>query len=69
MNVTICIPFLRYTFFRCPPESLRYRQFSHASDVWSFGVTLWELFSYGEEPWVGLRGAEVPMIIVEIMIF
>uniref|UniRef100_A0A915PE56 non-specific protein-tyrosine kinase n=1 Tax=Setaria digitata TaxID=48799 RepID=A0A915PE56_9BILA len=46
-------------FAWCPPESLRFRQFSHASDVWSFGVTLWELFSYGEEPWVGLRGAEV----------
>lgn len=46
-------------FAWCPPESLRFRQFSHASDVWSFGVTLWELFSYGEEPWAGLRGAEV----------
>uniref|UniRef100_A0A915BWW5 non-specific protein-tyrosine kinase n=2 Tax=Parascaris univalens TaxID=6257 RepID=A0A915BWW5_PARUN len=46
-------------FAWCPPESLRLRQFSHASDVWAFGVTLWEMFSYGEEPWAGCRGAEV----------
>ncbi|VDN58447.1 unnamed protein product [Dracunculus medinensis] len=46
-------------FAWCPPESLRYRHFSHSSDVWAFGVTMWELFSYGEEPWVGFRGAEV----------
>ncbi|KAK0406437.1 hypothetical protein QR680_018570 [Steinernema hermaphroditum] len=46
-------------FSWCPPESLRYRQFSHASDVWAFGVTLWELFTYGEEPWVGYRAADV----------
>lgn len=50
--------------FRCPPESLRYRQFSRASDVWAFGVTLWELFSYGEEPWAGCRGAEVSKFFV-----
>ncbi|VDM27207.1 unnamed protein product [Toxocara canis] len=46
-------------FAWCPPESLRLRQFSHASDVWAFGITLWEMFSYGEEPWAGCRGAEV----------
>uniref|UniRef100_A0A914DQH8 Protein kinase domain-containing protein n=1 Tax=Acrobeloides nanus TaxID=290746 RepID=A0A914DQH8_9BILA len=33
------------------PEALFNRLFSHASDVWAFGVTLWEMFSYGEEPW------------------
>lgn len=40
----------------CAPESLRYRQFSHASDVWMFGVTVWEMFTFGEDPWVGLIG-------------
>ena len=32
----------------CAPESLKARQFSHASDTWMFGVTLWEMFSFGE---------------------
>ncbi|KAK5644335.1 hypothetical protein RI129_005635 [Pyrocoelia pectoralis] len=43
----------------CAPESLRYRQFSHASDAWMFGVTVWEMFTFGEEPWVGLGGSEI----------
>lgn len=29
----------------CAPESLRYRQFSHASDSWMFGVTVWECYT------------------------
>ena len=44
---------------RSAPESLKYRKFSHASDAWMFGVTLWEMFTYGQEPWAGLSGAEV----------
>ncbi|XP_024895906.1 non-receptor tyrosine-protein kinase TNK1 isoform X3 [Pteropus alecto] len=38
----------------CAPESLRQGAFSSASDVWMFGVTLWEMFSGGEEPWSGV---------------
>ena len=43
----------------CAPESLRSRQFSHASDTWMFGVTLWEMFSFGEDPWAGLNGSQI----------
>ncbi|KAI6205856.1 Non-specific protein-tyrosine kinase [Aphelenchoides besseyi] len=46
-------------FAWCPPESLRKREFSHKSDCWAFGVTLWELYTFGEEPWAGHRAAEV----------
>lgn len=44
---------------RCAPESLRVGSFSHSSDVWMFGVTLWEMFTYCEEPWFGLSGRQV----------
>lgn len=43
----------------CAPESLKARHFSHASDVWMFAVTLWEMLTFGEEPWLGLNGSEI----------
>ncbi|CAM2110631.1 unnamed protein product [Caretta caretta] len=49
----------RVPFAWCAPESLRSGTFSHASDVWMFGVTLWEMFSYCEEPWMGLSGRQI----------
>jgi len=31
-------------------ECLTHRKYSHKSDVWSFGVTLWEMFAFGATP-------------------
>ncbi|KAL8568541.1 NT-3 growth factor receptor [Nucella lapillus] len=42
-----------------PPESVLYRTFTIESDFWSFGVLLWELFTFGQQPWYELSNTEV----------
>ncbi|XP_071964567.1 BDNF/NT-3 growth factors receptor-like [Antedon mediterranea] len=42
-----------------PPESINYRTNTIESDVWSYGVVLWEIFEYGKQPWFGLSNVEV----------
>lgn len=43
----------------CAPECISYLRFTTASDVWAFGVTLWEMFSYGFQPWAALTGQQI----------
>ncbi|XP_026323679.1 tyrosine-protein kinase transmembrane receptor Ror-like [Hyposmocoma kahamanoa] len=35
------------------PESIVYARFTHESDVWSYGVVLWEIYSRGKQPFYG----------------
>ncbi|XP_020512498.2 tyrosine-protein kinase ZAP-70 isoform X1 [Labrus bergylta] len=41
------------------PECIHFRKFSSKSDVWSFGITMWEAFSYGGKPYKKLKGTDV----------
>lgn len=43
----------------CAPECINFLRFTSASDVWAYGVTLWEMFSYGFQPWAALTGQQI----------
>lgn len=40
-------------------EVLNGAPFSEASDVWAFGVTLWEMYTYGRQPFEGCNNQDV----------
>uniref|UniRef100_A0A8B9LY11 Receptor protein-tyrosine kinase n=1 Tax=Astyanax mexicanus TaxID=7994 RepID=A0A8B9LY11_ASTMX len=44
-------------------ESILFRRYTHQSDVWSYGVTVWEMMSYGAEPYATMRPQEVPEVL------
>lgn len=41
------------------PEGLAYNKFSSKSDIWSFGVLLWEIATYGMTPYPGVELSDV----------
>jgi tyrosine-protein kinase Fer len=40
------------------PEALNYGTYTSACDVWSYGVLLWEIFSFGSQPYPGLTNSQ-----------
>uniref|UniRef100_A0A8D3A9A3 Receptor protein-tyrosine kinase n=1 Tax=Scophthalmus maximus TaxID=52904 RepID=A0A8D3A9A3_SCOMX len=41
-------------------ECIHYRKFTHQSDVWSYGVTIWELMTFGGKPYDGISIRDIP---------
>ncbi|KAM4610148.1 receptor tyrosine-protein kinase erbB-3b [Polymixia lowei] len=44
-------------------ESILFRRYTHQSDVWSYGVTAWEMMSFGAEPYESMQPQEVPSLL------
>ena len=47
------------------PEAINSSQFTSQSDVWSFGIVLTELITYGKTPYLGMSNNEVVSFVEE----
>ncbi|XP_054717306.1 BDNF/NT-3 growth factors receptor-like [Uloborus diversus] len=47
------------------PESISYGKFSLDSDTWAYGVVLWEVFTYGKQPYFGHTNDEVLRLVLQ----
>lgn len=47
------------------PESVMYGRFTLESDIWSYGIVLWEIYSYGKQPYYGHTNEEVVKLILQ----
>ncbi|MFT7808276.1 ephrin type-B receptor 1-B-like [Arapaima gigas] len=41
------------------PEAITYRKFTSASDVWSYGIVMWEVMAFGERPYWDMSNQDV----------
>ena len=47
-----------------PMESIFYKQYSHKSDVWSYGVTVWEILTSAKRPYGNIK----PQQVIEMLV-
>lgn len=47
-----------------PPEVLNYTRFSSKSDIWAFGVLMWEVFTCAKVPYGRMKNSEVVDMVV-----
>lgn len=45
------------------PESINFRKFTSQSDVWMFAICVWEILSYGNKPFQGIKNPDVIKLI------
>ncbi|XP_062985360.1 epidermal growth factor receptor [Elgaria multicarinata webbii] len=44
-------------------ESILHRIYTHQSDVWSYGVTVWELMTFGSKPYDGIPASDISSVL------
>ncbi|KPJ15918.1 Fibroblast growth factor receptor 4 [Papilio machaon] len=47
------------------PEALLYNVYNHQTDVWAFGILLWEIVTLGSTPYAAMSGREVLTAVTE----
>ena len=50
------------------PEALSYKKYSSASDMWSFGIVLYEIWALGIKPYHNMTNAEVCACMTHLII-
>ena len=46
------------------PEAIHFNKYSTASDVWSYGCLLYEIWSVGHKPFESAKNAEVLLLLI-----